>query len=102
MRDRTILRGTDALRELPDRAGAIFGFPGLPVRFSRCQFGIRKADLELSVDRVELDDVAVLDEADRTADGGLGADMADREKPRVAPEKRPSVMSATLSPMPCP
>ena len=50
---------------------------------------------------VDGDAVAVPQERDGAAVGGLRARIADH-MPRVAPEKRPSVSSATFSPMPWP
>ena len=99
--DGTAFGGADRLRVFPQRAGIVVGLAWFPVLTTRFKFGIRKADCELSCDGVELDDVTVADQADRAADGGFGPDMADAEA-RVAPENRPSVMSATLSPMPWP
>ena len=55
----------------------------------------RRAATSISID------VAVAHGGNRSADRGLGGDVAD-QKPRVAPEKRPSVSSATDSPSPAP
>jgi hypothetical protein len=47
---------------------------------------IAEPDRKSSGNRVDLDDIAVLEEADRPADRGLGADMADAEAARAARE----------------
>ena len=86
MRDRTIFCGADALREFPDRAGAKVGFPGFPELTTRRQFGIRKADFELSCDRVEMDDVTIPEQRNRTTDSSLGTHVADAETPGRARE----------------
>ncbi len=43
------------------------------------EFRVGERDLERPLDRIEGDDVAVAEEADGPADGGLRADMADAE-----------------------
>jgi len=60
---------------------------------------IRHEQVDGALGGVDADAVSVLDQGNRAAVCRFGADMADA-KPRVAPEKGPSVMSATLSPIP--
>src|SRR6185312_8700393 len=87
MRHRTVDGRADLLGVLPQVAGGCRVVAArLPCRLALGQFLIRQPDIERAGGGVDLDDVTVLEQADRTADGGLGADMADAEAARRAGE----------------
>src|SRR4030081_711016 len=101
------------------------------IGLARSPFGLALSQLRVGQlyvkcpdDSVDFDDIAVLQERDRSAHGRFRPAMAGAQPPsdkspsapppaapgptwpmqtpRVAPENRPSVMSAILPPMPCP
>ena len=58
----------------------------LPALLAFSEFSVRQADVDDAFVRIEIDDVAVLDQTDWTADRGLRTDMADAETARCAGE----------------
>ncbi len=72
-----------------------------PRRPAAGELVVRNAEGDRARRAVDPDRVAVLDQRDRPAGGGLGARVTNAD-PRVAPENLPSVTSATFSPMPWP
>ena len=77
------------------------GLARLPCLGARLELSLRELDVERALHGIDGDDVAVAHMRDRAADGGLRTHMADAEAAGRS-EKRPSVISATLPPMPCP
>src|SRR3569623_3738643 len=67
---------------LPDRTRAILGLARRPALLALGEFVLADVHGNLSRDRVEGDDVAILDQSDRTADSRLRPDMADTEAAR--------------------
>lgn len=101
VRDRALLGVADELRILPQRTGLEVVAARRPCLAALRQLLVRQLDRDgpgLGVDR---DDVSVLIRpiGPPTAASGPTWPM---QKPRVAPENRPSVIRATLSPMPWP
>src|SRR5262249_4006494 len=60
-------------------AGLVVGAARLPCLAALFQVGLGELDAQDALGGVDMDDVAVFQEADRAADGGLGSDMADAE-----------------------
>ena len=102
MRHRAQVRRADVLRVAPQRAGVVVGAARLPGLAPLGQLG--SGDLELDRARlgVDGDDVAVPRPARSGRRPAASGPTWPMQKPRVAPEKRPSVISATFSPMPWP
>ena len=85
-----------------EQAFFVFGRLCLPARAARGKNGVdlaRRFFLALHADdrqhaagNIDADQIALFHQRDRPADSSLGADVADDR----APEKRPSVMRATL------
>ena len=102
MGDRAIAGRTDRLRIFPDRARLIVGRARLPILCPRRQFLCRTAS------RRECPSTASIVMMSPSFNSPIGPPTAasgptwPMQKPRVAPEKRPSVMRATLPPMPWP
>src|SRR5262245_51693678 len=86
MRHRAGASRRHRLAVAPDRAGLILRGARLPRRLALRQLFVRQLDLDQAPVGVDLDDVAVLQEADRAADGRLGRDVADAEAARRAGE----------------
>src|SRR5690242_7361532 len=68
--------GADALGEFPQGPGAVVGDARLPVALAVLQLDRIDFEVDRAGDGVDGDDVAVLDQRDRTAVLGLGADVA--------------------------
>ena len=101
MRHRPQMRRPHQLGELPDRSALISRDPRLPLRPPRRPDIVAKHRIDRAGDRIDHNPVAIAYQRDRPAEGGFRPDMANAE-PRVPPENRPSVISATCSPMPWP
>src|SRR5499427_606114 len=101
MRHRAVNGGTHLLGVLPQIAGAVIVLARLPLRLALGEFLGGQFHVQRTLHRVDLDDIAVADQPDRTADRRLGPTWPT-QNPRVAPENRPSVISATFSPAPWP
>src|SRR5882724_9854957 len=86
MGDSAVDRGADLFRVFPQIAGSKTVIARLPAFFTAGEFGVGHLHFECALLGIELDDVAVLDERDRSAERGLGADMADAEAARRARE----------------
>ena len=77
---RTEPRRADEFREFPDGATGIDRFARtLPTGFAGLKFGVRQIDAQVALDRVNRNDIAVLQHRDRAAMGCLGAHMAHAE-----------------------
>src|SRR5262245_49961090 len=79
MGHRAFARRPDLLGIFPQIAGRELGRPRLPGLRPALEFGLAQIDLEHAFVGVDGDDVAVAHMRDRSADGGLGADMSDAE-----------------------
>ena len=101
MGDCPIPCGTNGLCVFPEIARGGARLARLPFGPALRQFLVGEFHVDGALDGIDRDDVAVLESpiGPPTAASGPTWPM---QKPRVAPEKRPSVMSATLSPMPWP
>src|SRR5215469_10455758 len=86
MHDRALFGIADGLGIAPDRARLIFGLLGLPGLAAACELGGAQLDIERALGGVDLDDVAILQQADWPADRRLRTDMADAEAARAAGE----------------
>src|SRR5580704_10612427 len=86
MGHRAIARRPDLLGVFPQIARAIFLGARLPGFGAGGKLGVAQLDVERALFGIELDDVAVANEPDRTAHGGLGPDMADAKTARRAGE----------------
>ena len=86
MGDGPVLRRPDGLRIFPEVTGRHWHFSGRPGRAGDAEFLVGQFNVDGALDGVEHDDVAVADEADRTADGSFRPDMADAEAARRARE----------------
>src|SRR3569623_3099845 len=64
---------------LPDRARAILGLARRPALLALGEFVLANVHGNLSRGRIESDDVAILDQGDRTAHRRFRADVADTE-----------------------
>src|SRR6185369_6909086 len=78
-----LLRRTDGLRITPKRAGLVVVDPRLPLLAPLGQLPLRQLDVQHALARVDHDDIAVLEQADRPADRSFGADMADAKAART-------------------
>ena len=101
MSDGAIARRSDLICKFAQRTRLMKVGRRLPIFAAKLEFGLVDFEIDCSLGRIDRDDIAVLDQPDWTTDRCLRADVADAE-PRVAPENRPSVTSATLSPAPWP
>src|SRR5580692_12453603 len=79
MGERAETRRTHLLGVFPQIAGPEFLRAWLPFLLPLIEFALRQLDVERSLHGIELDDVAVAQKRDRSADRGLGTDMADAE-----------------------
>src|ERR1700729_1628686 len=86
MGHRAVTRRSDLLGVFPQIARSIFLGTRLP-GFGPCRkLGVAQLDVQRALFGIELDDVAVADEPDRAAHGGLRPDMADAKTARRAGE----------------
>src|SRR3546814_19399746 len=74
----------DGLGVCPLRARLVLGLAWLPLLLARRHLPGRNIDAENALDRINGDDVAILDQTDRAADRRFRADMADAEAARGA------------------
>src|ERR1700730_6181658 len=81
-----IARRSDLLGVFPQIARRIFLGARLPGFGAGGKLGVAQLDVQRTLLGIELDDVAVSDQPDRTAHGGLRADMADAKTARRAGE----------------
>src|SRR5579885_1345738 len=79
MGDRAFLGVAHGRSIAPERAGLIVVAARLPGLAALGELAVAEVDGERALLGVQADDVAVLQEPDRPADGRLGADMADAE-----------------------
>src|SRR5580700_1788416 len=86
MGHRAIARRSDLLGVFPQIAGRVFLRARLPVLGARGKLGVAQPDVQRALLGIELDDIAVADQPDRAAHGGLRTDMADAEAARRAGE----------------
>src|SRR5688572_2808830 len=86
LRYRALGGRADGLGVFPDRAGLVVVGAGLPGLAALLQLGLGQAHIERALVGVDVDDVAVLDQADRAADRRLRPDMADAEAAGTAGE----------------
>src|SRR5580693_4034948 len=86
MGHRAITRRPDLLGVFPQIARPIFLGARLPGLGAGGELGVAQLDVQRALLGIELDDVAVANEPDRTAHGGLGPDMADAKAARRAGE----------------
>src|SRR4029078_1263571 len=86
MRHRAVDGGTHLLGVLPQIDGAIVVLARLPLRLARGAIPGGEFHVERTLHRIDLDDVAVADQADRAADRRLRPDMAHAETARGARE----------------
>src|SRR5580693_8861461 len=86
MGHRAIARRSDLLGVFPQIAGRIFLGARLPGFGAGRELGVAQLDVQRALFGIELDDVAVTDQPDRTAHGGLRPDMADAKTARRAGE----------------
>src|SRR4029078_8794801 len=77
MGDGAMQRIADLLGVFPDVTGIDIALVGLPTLPALLQLGVGHLDVHGALDCIDLDDVAVTDRRDRTADRSFGADMAD-------------------------
>src|SRR3546814_2596755 len=77
-----VLGIADGLGVFPQRSRLVFGLAWLPLLLARRHLPGRNIDAEDALDRIDGDDVAILDQTDRAADRRLGPDMADAEAAR--------------------
>jgi len=69
-----------------------------PYGTTRCQLAVAGEQVHAPVGNIDAHPITVADQCERAADRCLRRHMAT-QMPRVAPEKRPSVTSATFSPI---
>src|SRR5947207_8424463 len=81
---RAIDGGPHLLGVFPDIAGAELALPRLPILPAVGELLCGELHIERACVGIDLDDVAVAQQGDRTPDGGFRADMADAEAPRGA------------------
>src|SRR6185295_10610997 len=86
MRDRAIDGRPHLLGVFPQITGSEFALARLPLALAFGEFVGGKLDVERALYRVNLDDVAIADQTDRTADRRLRPDMADAEPAGCARE----------------
>src|SRR5690242_9518407 len=72
-------RWPNLLSVFPERTRRMVCRARAPFGLALSELGVAQFYVKDTGDRVDLDDVAVLQQCDRTADGSLGADMADAE-----------------------
>ena len=101
MGDGALMCRSDLLGVFPQISRGDFVRVRLPCARALLQFAFRQLDVQRAFLGVDFDHVAVVQQPDGPAQRCFWPDVTDT-KPRVAPEKRPSVMRATLSPIPCP
>src|SRR6185369_7636610 len=75
-------RRADGLGVAPQRARGVHGLARLPFPLARGELGLGKLHADRAFDGIDRDDVAVLQQRDRAAQRGFGADMADAEAAR--------------------
>ncbi len=102
MRHGAIDGGADDLRIFPEGAGTEIRLTRLPCLAAFGEFCIRHMQIDRAFDGVDDDDVAVLAARPIGPPTAASGPTWPTQKPRVPPEKRPSVISATFSPTPCP
>src|SRR5579883_1478693 len=81
-----LLGVADGLRIAPDRTRLILGLPRFPRLAAARELGSAQLDVERALGGIDFDDIAVLEQTDRAADCGFGADMTDAEAARAARE----------------
>src|ERR1700685_882109 len=86
MGHRAIARRPDLLGVFPQIARRIFLGPRLPGFGAGGKLSVAQLDVQRALFRIELDDVAVADQPDRAAHGGLRPNMADAKTARRAGE----------------
>src|SRR5215475_232541 len=79
MCDRATNGGAHLLGVFPQVTGSKFAFARLPCALAPGELLDRKFDIERALHRVDLNDVAIADEADRAADRRFRTDMTDTE-----------------------
>src|SRR6266508_5682324 len=82
--DGAITRVGHHLRVARQPAALVFGRRVLPAGLACRKLFVRYIDAELACAQVDIDDIAIADEADRAALGRLGRDMADAQATRAA------------------
>src|SRR5580700_9370281 len=82
MGHRAIARRSDLLGVFPQIAGRVFLGARLPGFGAGGKLGVAELDVQRALFGIELDDVAVANEPDRAAHGGLRPDMADAKTAR--------------------
>src|SRR5271169_6574289 len=82
MGHRAIARRSDLLGVFPQIARRIFLGSRLPGLGAGRKLAVAQLDVQRALFGIELDDVAVANEPDRAAYGGLGTDMADAKTAR--------------------
>src|SRR3546814_19393040 len=78
MGHRAVMGIADGLGVFPQRARLVFGLAWLPLLLARRHLPGRNIDAEDALDRIDGDDVAILDQTDRAADRRLGPDKIGR------------------------
>src|SRR5688500_12799880 len=86
MRHRAGARRRDRLAVAPDRAGLVLREARLPRGLALRQLVVRQLDLDRALVSVDLDDIAILQQANRSADRRFRRDVADAEAARRAGE----------------
>src|ERR1700710_2008344 len=79
MGNSTIHRGSDLLGILPQRTGRMICLASPPFGFTLGELRVTQFYVKGADDRVDFDDVAVLQQRNGSADGGFRPDMADAE-----------------------
>src|ERR1700722_6018886 len=82
--DGALLGISDRLRVFPQRARLVVGAPRGPGLASLSEFGVTERHVYRARDGIDRDRIAVLQQADRSANRGLRADMTDAEPVRGA------------------
>src|SRR5688572_1486268 len=86
MSNRALVGRPDQVGVLAQRAALVGISRGLPILLALRELGFADFQVERAGRRVDRNDVAVLEQADRAADGRFRADVTDAESTRAARE----------------
>src|SRR5450631_905732 len=84
--DRAFDGGADLLGVFPQITGASAVLAWLPILLARRELRVGKLDVERAGNRIDLYDIAILDQSDRPANRSFRSNMADAESARGAGE----------------